>query len=66
MYAYTALCLIGAPLLVGSLWGLLGLVVIIPLMAVRALGEEALLMDGLPGYREYTAKVHFRFLPGVW
>jgi protein-S-isoprenylcysteine O-methyltransferase Ste14 len=35
-------------------------------MAVRALGEESVLMDGLPGYREYTDKVRFRLIPGVW
>jgi protein-S-isoprenylcysteine O-methyltransferase Ste14 len=66
MYAYVVLLLIGTPLLLGSLWGLLGLFVAMPLVAVRALGEEDLLMDGLPGYREYAAKVRFRLLPGVW
>ena len=66
MYAYTLLLLIGTPLLLGSLWGLLGVILAMPLMAARALGEEALLMDGLPGYREYAAKVRFRLLPGVW
>ena len=50
----------------GSLWGLLGVVVAMPLMAARTLGEEALLMEGLPGYREYAAKVRFRLLPGIW
>lgn len=66
MYAYAVLLMIGAPLLLGSLWGLLGLVLFIPLLAARALGEEAVLMDGLPGYREYAARVRFRLLPGVW
>ena len=66
MYAYAILLLIGTPLLLGSLWGVLGVAVAMPLMAARALGEEALLMDGLPGYREYAAKVRFRLLPGVW
>jgi protein-S-isoprenylcysteine O-methyltransferase Ste14 len=66
MYAFTLLLMIGTPLLLGSLWGLLGLVVIVPLLAARALGEETMLIQGLPGYREYTAKVRFRFLPGVW
>ena len=66
MYAYATLLLIGTPLLLGSLWGLLGVVVAMALMAARALGEEALLMAGLPGYPEYAAKVRFRLLPGVW
>ncbi len=66
MYAYVLPLLIGTPLLLGSLWGLLGVVLAMPLLAARALGEEAVLMDGLPGYREYTAKVRFRLLPGIW
>jgi protein-S-isoprenylcysteine O-methyltransferase Ste14 len=66
MYAYAVLLFIGAPLLLGSLWGLLGAVIAMPLLAARVLGEEALLMDGLPGYREYAAKVRYRLLPGVW
>jgi protein-S-isoprenylcysteine O-methyltransferase Ste14 len=66
MYAYAVLLMIGAPLLLGSLWGLMGLVLFIPLLAARTLGEEVMLMEGLPGYREYAAKVRFRLLPGVW
>jgi protein-S-isoprenylcysteine O-methyltransferase Ste14 len=66
MYAYAVLLFVGAPLLLGSLWGLAGLVLLMPLLAARALGEEAMLIDGLPGYREYAAKVRFRLIPGVW
>jgi protein-S-isoprenylcysteine O-methyltransferase Ste14 len=66
MYAYALLFMIGVPLLLGSLWGLLGVVLFIPLLAARTLGEEAMLMDGLPGYRDYTAKVRYRLVPGVW
>jgi protein-S-isoprenylcysteine O-methyltransferase Ste14 len=66
MYAYAVLLMIGAPLLLGSLWGLMGVVLLLPLLAARALGEEVMLLDGLPGYREYAAKVRLRLLPGVW
>jgi protein-S-isoprenylcysteine O-methyltransferase Ste14 len=66
MYAYALLLFIGTPLLLGSLWGLLGVVLFIPLLVARVIGEEAMLMDGLPGYREYATKVRFRLLPGVW
>ena len=66
MYTYALPLLIGVPLLLGSLWGLFGLVLFVPALAFRALGEEALLMDGLPGYRDYAAKVRYRLLPGVW
>jgi protein-S-isoprenylcysteine O-methyltransferase Ste14 len=66
MYAYALLLLIGTPLLLGSLWGLLGVPLAIALLAVRTLGEEAVLMEGLPGYREYSEKVRFRLVPLAW
>ena len=66
MYADAMLLMVGAPLLLGSLWGLLGAALLMPLLAARILGEEAMLLDGLPGYREYAAKVRWRLFPGVW
>jgi len=66
MYAYTVLLLIGTPLLLGSLWGLLGVLLLMPLFALRTLSEEAMLLDGLAGYRDYAAKVRFRLVPGLW
>ena len=66
MYADALLLFVGAPLLLGSLWGLLILVAILPILAARALGEEAVLFEGLTGYRDYAAKVRFRLIPGVW
>jgi protein-S-isoprenylcysteine O-methyltransferase Ste14 len=66
MYAYAILMLLGAPLMLGSLWGLAALVVFVPLLAARAIGEEALLLKGLPGYADYARKVRFRLAPGIW
>lgn len=66
MYAYSILLMLGAPLLLGSLWGLAALLVLVPLLAARTLSEEALLHKGLPGYGDYVRKVRFRLIPGVW
>jgi protein-S-isoprenylcysteine O-methyltransferase Ste14 len=66
MYAFLLPLMIGTALLLGSLWGLLGVLLMLPLLAARATGEEAVLRDGLPGYREYSTKVRFRLVPGVW
>jgi len=66
MYAYAVLLMIGAPLLLGSLWGLLGMVFFLPLLAARVRGEEVMLLNGLPRYRDYATKVRFRLLPRVW
>lgn len=66
MYASSLLFMLGAPLLLGSLWGLGGLAVFIPLLAARALGEEELLRRELAGYADYARQVRFRLVPGVW
>ena len=66
MYAWILPLLLGTPLLLGSAWGLLWLVLFVPLLVGRILGEEAVLRDGLPGYRDYAARVRYRLIPGVW
>lgn len=66
MYAYALLLMIGTPLLLGSLWGLLWLVLFLPLLGARLLGEEAMLKEGLAGYRDYAARVRYRLVPGIW
>ena len=66
MYLGGILMFIGAPLLLGSYYGiLLGLVLTILLMA-RILGEEAMLTENLEGYREYTRMVRYRLFPYLW
>jgi protein-S-isoprenylcysteine O-methyltransferase Ste14 len=66
MYAFALLLMLGAPLLLGSLWGLLGVALLAPLLMARIRGEEAMLDAGLPGYRDYAARVRHRLLPGIW
>ena len=47
----------------------ISLVTIVPaLLALgyRIIDEEKMLKDELVGYREYTQKVHYRLVPGVW
>jgi protein-S-isoprenylcysteine O-methyltransferase Ste14 len=66
MYSYIILFMIGSSLLLGSWWGVAGLIVLFILLALRIRGEEALLKEGLPGYQEYTEKVRYRLIPWVW
>jgi protein-S-isoprenylcysteine O-methyltransferase Ste14 len=66
MYSYTLVFLLGIPLLLGSLWGIPGAFLFAAVLAYRTIGEEAMLMDGLPGYRAYAAKVRYRLVPGIW
>ena len=66
MYLGGILMFIGAPLLLGSGYGLLpGLALTVLLMA-RIHGEEEMLARDLEGYREYMQKVRYRLVPFLW
>jgi protein-S-isoprenylcysteine O-methyltransferase Ste14 len=66
MYVAAILFFIGTPLMLGSWWGLACAPVLTVALGYRTLREEALLIVGLPGYREYCERVRYRFVPGVW
>jgi protein-S-isoprenylcysteine O-methyltransferase Ste14 len=66
MYSGTVLFFIGAPLLLGSWWGVAMSPLFIVLFAVRAKIEERALIAGLPGYADYVARVRYRLVPGLW
>ncbi len=66
MYASALLYLVGTPLALGSYWGLVPIVVMIPLLIWRLLDEERLLTTSLPGYVEYQRRVRHRLVPFVW
>jgi protein-S-isoprenylcysteine O-methyltransferase Ste14 len=66
MYAGAFLYMLGTPLVLGSWIGLAVLPFIAGLLIVRIFIEEAALRKGLPGYNEYTTRVRYRLVPGVW
>lgn len=66
MYASASRYLLGTPLALGSPWGLLAFLGMLPLLIWRLLDEERLLARELPGYTDYQRKVRFRLVPGVW
>ncbi|MEA2737113.1 MAG: hypothetical protein QOH05_420 [Acetobacteraceae bacterium] len=66
MYAAALLYFIGVPLLLGSLWGLLPIPIFVAALGARAVGEERMLRQALPGYDDYARRVRFRLVPGVW
>ena len=53
MYLGAILMFFGAPLMLGSLYGLLAGFTLTLLLMARILGEEAMLARDLEGYREY-------------
>ncbi|SHJ64316.1 Protein-S-isoprenylcysteine O-methyltransferase Ste14 [Dethiosulfatibacter aminovorans DSM 17477] len=66
LYLGYLLVMLGGPLLLGSVIGLaigfLGTITI----AVRAVGEEKMLIQELEGYEEYMKKVKKRLVPFIW
>ena len=66
MYAGALPLLVGMPIALGSWWGVLAMVVIIPALIWRILDEESFLAKNLPGYVEYQRKVRYRLIPWVW
>ncbi|MBI4268097.1 MAG: isoprenylcysteine carboxylmethyltransferase family protein [Chloroflexi bacterium] len=66
MYLGGILLFIGAPLLLGSLYGILIGVLISFLLVARIIGEEKMLVKELEGYYEYRKKVKYRLIPFVW
>ena len=66
MYSGTILFFLGVPLLLGSWWGLAIAPVFFLLFAVRTGIEERALVEGLPEYADYAARVRYRLVPGIW
>jgi protein-S-isoprenylcysteine O-methyltransferase Ste14 len=66
MYTGNVILMIGAPLALGSYWGLVFVVPGLLVLVLRILDEEHLLAQELTGYRDYTRQVRYRLVPYVW
>lgn len=66
MYAGAVLLFVAGPLLLGSVFGLMMGLVLIVTIAVRSIGEEAMLKKELDGYSDYMKKVKWRMIPYVF
>jgi len=66
MYSAALVMTAFTPLALGSYWGLLLVIPLIPTLAWRLLDEERYLARNLPGYTEYCARTRYRLIPLVW
>ena len=66
MYAVTLWLFLSIPVVLGSWWALLCFLPYIAVIVVRILNEEAVLENGLDGYKDYKARVKYRLLPFIW
>ena len=58
--------MIGMVMLLGSNWAGLASSLGLAVCFLRTALEDGALMDELPGYRVYAAKVRWRLIPLVW
>ncbi len=66
MYVGVIVMYLASPIALGSYWAVLPALLIVPVLVVRILDEEAMLRRELPGYAAYAERVRYRLLPGMW
>jgi protein-S-isoprenylcysteine O-methyltransferase Ste14 len=66
MYSGTLLFTLASPPALGSWWGFLPALLVIPMLVWRIFDEEKLLNAELPGYADYARKVRYRLVPFGW
>ena len=66
MYSIIIFMFFSMPIVLGSLVGMIPLLLVPYILVKRILNEEQVLTEGLSGYAEYKEKVKYRLLPFVW
>jgi protein-S-isoprenylcysteine O-methyltransferase Ste14 len=66
MYLGLILMFLFTPLALGSYWAIIPALLCIPMNVIRILGEEAVLLRDLPGYKDYCLKTRYRLIPLIW
>jgi len=65
-YAGNILPLFGIVLALGSVWTLIPAVVATIITVIRTVLEDQTLQEELSGYRDYTQRVSYRLIPGIY
>jgi protein-S-isoprenylcysteine O-methyltransferase Ste14 len=65
-YVGIILSCVGSALCLGSVWALIPAGLASALLVLRTCWEDQALQGELPGYKEYTERVRYRLIPGVW
>ena len=66
MYLGAVFMMFGAPLLLGSVLGLIIAALGVCVLVGRIIGDEKMLVHELKGYAEYVKRVRYRLIPYVW
>jgi len=65
-YASLLVSYLMIPIALGSLWAVIPAFVLVINLFVRTALEDRTLQNELEGYKNYAARVRYRFLPGIW
>lgn len=66
MYLGVLLMYLFTPIALGSYWAIIFFLPLFPLIVVRLLNEEEVLLRELRGYKEYCKKTRYHLIPFVW
>lgn len=66
MYMATTVLFLAMPLVLASPVSFLIMLLYLPLIARRIKNEEAVLEEGLDGYKEYKQRVKYKVIPYIW
>ncbi len=66
LYLAAIILYLFSPLVLGSFFGIIPMLLLPILLAYRIVNEEKVLIDGLDGYAEYVRKVKYRLIPFIW
>jgi protein-S-isoprenylcysteine O-methyltransferase Ste14 len=65
-YAGNLLVVVCIPLALDTLWTFVAAGFALGVSVVRTVLEDHMLMEKLPGYREYARRIPYRLFPGLW
>ena len=66
MYMATVLLFLAMPIILGSIFSFVIMLVYLPIIVKRIRNEEKVLEGGLAGYKQYKERVKYRLIPFVW
>jgi protein-S-isoprenylcysteine O-methyltransferase Ste14 len=66
MYTASLLLFLSMPIVLGSVVAVIPMLLFPVGLVLRIRNEEALLINELPGYSEYTKKTKYRLIPYIW
>lgn len=66
MYLAATILFLASPIVLGSYFALIPMLIYPVMLTVRINNEEKVLIAGLPGYKDYMKKVKYRLIPFIW